>query len=97
MVAVIFCLLYNFATDELYQDFSEIADNIYSKTCVERPLSKRQKIVFQYQLSLYAGLSIAECSKESVMHTFRPSSRYHLSLRPLFVYFVAVLHRFNIL
>ena len=27
----------------------------YSKTCVKRPLSKRQKIGFQDQLSLYAG------------------------------------------
>ena len=27
----------------------------YSKTCVNRPLSKRQKIGFQDQLSLYAG------------------------------------------
>ena len=28
---------------------------IYSKTCVKRPLSKRQKIGFQNQLSLNAG------------------------------------------
>ena len=28
---------------------------IYSKTCVERPLSKRQKIGFQDQLSINAG------------------------------------------
>ena len=28
---------------------------IYSKTCVKRPLSKRLKIVFQDQLSLNAG------------------------------------------
>ena len=28
---------------------------IYSKTCVERPLSKRQKISFEDQLSLIAG------------------------------------------
>ena len=27
----------------------------YSKTCVKQPLSKRQKIGFQYQLSLNAG------------------------------------------
>ena len=27
----------------------------YSKTCVKRPLSKRRKIGFQYQLSLNAG------------------------------------------
>ena len=29
--------------------------NVYSKTCVKRPLSKRQKIDFQDQLSLNAG------------------------------------------
>ena len=28
---------------------------VYSKTCVKRPLSKRPKIGFQYQLSLNAG------------------------------------------
>ena len=28
---------------------------MYSKTCVKRPLSKRPKIGFQYQLSLNAG------------------------------------------
>ena len=28
---------------------------IYSKTCVKRPLSKRQKLVFEDQLSLNAG------------------------------------------
>ena len=28
---------------------------LYSKTCVKRPLSKRPKIYFQYQLSLNAG------------------------------------------
>ena len=30
--------------------------SMYSKTCVKRPLSKRPKIGFQYQLSLNAGL-----------------------------------------
>ena len=37
----------------------------YSKTCVKRPLSKRPKIVFQYQLSLNAGqmeiMDTAQC------------------------------------
>ena len=28
---------------------------IYSKTCVKRPLSKREKIGFQYRLSFNAG------------------------------------------
>ena len=30
-------------------------NNVYSKTCVKRQLSKRQKIGFQDQLSLNAG------------------------------------------
>ena len=34
---------------------SEKPDQIYSKTCVKRPLPKRPKIGFQDQLSLYAG------------------------------------------
>ena len=38
---------------------------IYSKTCVKRPLSKRQEIGFQDQLSLMQVKSISECSKGS--------------------------------
>ena len=34
---------------------SLLAHTKYSKTCVKRPLSKRPKIGFQYQLSLNAG------------------------------------------
>ena len=44
------------------QPFSRLYDNyhlphllMYSKTCVKRPLSKRQKIGFQDQISLNAG------------------------------------------
>ena len=56
----------------------------YSKTCVNWPLSKRQKISFQDQLSLNEVKSIAECSKGSILQYFRPSLGYHLSLRSLF-------------
>ena len=41
----------------------------YSKICVKRPLSKRPKIVFQDQLWLNAGQSIAECSKVRILST----------------------------
>ena len=34
---------------------SDLENLYYSKTCVKRPLSKRPKIGFQDQLSLYAG------------------------------------------
>ena len=59
----------------------------YSKTYVKRPLSKRLKIGFQYQLWLNAGQSIAECSKGSILQYFQPSLSYHLSLRSLFCLF----------
>ena len=49
-----------------------------SKTCVERPLSKRPKMCLQYQLSLNAG------QKYCRMIPFRPSLSCHLSLRSLF-------------
>ena len=55
----------------------------YSKTCLKRPLKKKTKIGFQYQVSLNAGQGIAECSKGSILQYFRPSLSYHLSLRPL--------------
>ena len=62
---------------------------IYSKTCVKRPLSKRQKIGFPDQLSLNAGQSIAKCSKGSILQYFRPSLSYQLSLRSLFCLFLS--------
>ena len=34
----------------------------YSKTCLKGPFKRRLKIIFQEQLSLNAGQSIAECS-----------------------------------
>ena len=35
--------------------YSTVLENIYSKTCVKRPLSKRPKIGFQDRLLLNAG------------------------------------------
>ena len=65
----------------------DILAQIYSKTYVKRPLSKRKKNGSQDQLSLIAGKRIAECSKGSIMQYFQPSLSYYLSLRPLFCLF----------
>ena len=45
------------------------------------------KNVFQDQLLLNAGQSIAECSKGSILQYFLPSLSYNLSLRSLFCLF----------
>ena len=37
------------------EHITEVYVNTYSKTCVKRPLSKRQNIGFQVQISLNAG------------------------------------------
>ena len=45
---------------------------MYSKTCVKRPLSKRQKIGFQEQLSLNAGQKYFRMLQEhsAILSTF---------------------------
>ena len=69
-------------------------DETTEKTCVKRPLSKYNKLVFKTNYRLMQIKSIAKCSKGSILIYFRPSLSYHLSLRSLFVYLlVAVLHR----
>ena len=45
---------------------------LYSKTCVNRPLSERPKSGFQDRLSLNADQSIEECSKGSILQYFWP-------------------------
>ena len=57
--------------------------NDYSKTCVKRPLSKRQKNGFQDQILLNAG------QKYCILQYFRPLLSYHLSLRSLFCLFLS--------
>ena len=54
---------------------------MYSETCVKRPLSKRQKIGFQDQLSLNAG--------RKYCRILQPSLSYHLLLRYLFCLFLS--------
>ena len=61
-----------------------IGFNIYSKTCVKRPFSKRQKIGFRDQLSLYAGQN--HCRLLQREHSGILS---YLSIRPLFCLFVS--------
>ena len=63
------------------------SENIYSKTCVKRPLSKRPIIVFKADYRLMQVKSIAECSLWSILQYFRASLIYQLSLRPMFCLF----------
>ena len=57
----------------------------YSKTCVKWPLSKRPKVVFKNKYRLMQVRSTAEC----ILQYFRPSLRYHLSLRSVFCLFLS--------
>ena len=41
--------------------------SMYSKTCVKRPLSERQKMVFKTNYRLMQVKSIAKCSKASIL------------------------------
>ena len=45
---------------------------VYSKICVKRSLSKRQKIGFKTNYRLIQVKSIAECSKGSILQYVRP-------------------------
>ena len=53
-----------------------------SKTCLKRPL----KNVFRTDYRLIQVKSIAECSKGSILHYFRPSLSYHFVFK-IFVFF----------
>ena len=44
--------------------------HLYSKTYVQRPLSKRPKIVFKTNFCLMQVKSITECSKAAILSTF---------------------------
>ena len=61
----------------------------YYKTCLNRPLKKKTKIVFQDRISLNAGQKYCRMLKESILQYFRPSLSYHLFLRPLFCLFLS--------
>ena len=60
---------------------------IYSKTCVKWPLSKRPKIGFHDQLSLYAGQKYCRILQGEHSAILTTSLSYHLSLRSLFCLF----------
>ena len=55
--------------------------SMYSKTCVKRPLSKRQKIGFNTYYRLMQVKSIAECSKHSAILSIFIKLQYHPTLR----------------
>ena len=61
----------------------------YSKTCLKRPLSKDQKLVFKTNYRLMQDKSIAVWSKGSILQYFWPSLGYRLSLRSLFCLFLS--------
>ena len=63
-----------------YQIKGPVHEIMYSKICVKLPLSKRQKIGFQDQISLNAGQKHCRMLQ-------RLSLSYHLSLRSLFCLF----------
>ena len=49
---------------------------IYSKTCLNQPLSKDQKLAFKINFCLKQIKSIAECSLWNILQFFRPSLSY---------------------
>ena len=61
----------------------------YSKTCLKRPHKRKTKIGFQDRLSLNAGQKYCRMLQGSILQYFRPSLRYHLSLRSLFCLFLS--------
>ena len=63
-------LMYFNSTVKIHASIHVAAANpiMYSKTCVKRPLSKRQKIGFQNQLSLNAGQGIAAFCNTFYLH-----------------------------
>ena len=68
-------ILYHFFT--CFQKYHfKISTLIYSKSCVKRPLSKRQKLVFNANYCLMQVKIIIECSK---------GSREHSSIRLTFI------------
>ena len=44
--------------------------NMYSKTCLKRPLKKKTKLVFKTDYHLMQVKSIAECSMRASCNTF---------------------------
>ena len=60
----------------------------YSKTCLKWPLKKKtKKCFFKTDYCFNAGQKY--CRMLSILQYFRPSSSYHLSLRPLFCLFLS--------
>ena len=66
--------------------FCTVGQELYCKTCVIQPLSKRPKNGFQDGLSLNAGQKYCRMLP---LQNFRPYLSYLLSLRPLFCLFLS--------
>ena len=61
---------------------SVLKPDMYSKTCVKRPLKKNAKnVFFKTDYRLMQVKSIAECSKGSILQYFRPSLSYHFYIK----------------
>ena len=69
--------------------YNPFVKELYSKTCLKRPLKKKTKIGFKTDYHFMQVKNIAECSKGSILQYFRPSVSYHLSLRSLFCLFLS--------
>ena len=61
--------------------------NVYSKTCLKRPLKKKTKIGFQDPLSLDTGQKYCRMLHKSILQYFRFSLNFHLTLKPLLCLF----------
>ena len=72
-----------FLKSEYDQEMPEIQ---YSKTTT---LKKYRKWLFRTNYRLMQVISIAECSKGSILQYFRPSLSYQSSFRPLFCLFLS--------
>ena len=69
-----------------------LSSNTYSKTCVKRSLSKRQKIGFQDQLSLYEGRKFCRMEHSAILSTFIKLP-FVIKIFVLSIFLVAILHR----
>ena len=65
------------------QPYNNLRPFYYITDHSKRPLKKKTKISFHGRLSLNAGQKYYRMLRESILHYFRPSLSYHLSLRPL--------------
>ena len=76
----------------LYQYLSRVTRFLtmwYSKTCLKRPLKRRQKKSFQDLWSLNAGKKYCRMLLWSILQYFWLALRYQMAFRPLFCLFLS--------